>query len=95
MPEFKKRMQLLKAENVNAQDWLMKKDPKERSKSHFRVHVKCDMLINNLCESFNSAILPARDKAIVTLLEKVRFWIMCRFVKKRIEVEKWKLPVGH
>ena len=48
VPQFKKRMQLLKAENVNPHDWLMKKDPKEWSKSHFRVHVKCDMLINKL-----------------------------------------------
>ena len=52
------------------------------------------MLLNNLCESFNSAIMPARDKPIITLLEKLRFWLMCRFASKRNEAEKWLHPVG-
>ena len=53
------------------------------------------MLLNNLRESFNSAIFPARDKPIVTLLEKVRFWLMCRFATKRGDVEKWVHPIGN
>ena len=71
--EFTKRMAELKAEDEKAYQWLLNKDPKAWSKSYFRTHVKCDMLLNNLCESFNSAIMPARDKPIITLLEKLRF----------------------
>ena len=93
--EFTQRMMELKNEDEKAYDWLVKKNPREWSKSHFRVDVKCDMLLNNLCESFNSSILDARDKPIVTLLEKVRFWLMCRFTSKRNDVEKWNHPVGH
>ena len=92
--EFSNCMKELKAEDEKAHTWLLGRDPKQWSKSHFRVDVKCDMLLNNLCESFNSAILPARDKPIVTLLERIRFWLMCRFVAKRCEAEKWTHPVG-
>ena len=94
-PQFTRRMNELKEEDDKAHAWLLKKDPKEWTKSHFRVDVKCDMLINNLCESFNSSIMAAREKPIVTLLEKVRFWLMCRFANKRLEVQKWHYPVGH
>uniref|UniRef100_A0A803QCI4 Uncharacterized protein n=1 Tax=Cannabis sativa TaxID=3483 RepID=A0A803QCI4_CANSA len=92
--DFTQRMNELKEVDEKAYQWLLKKDPKEWSKSHFRVGVKCDMLLNNLCESFNSAILPARDKPIVTLLEKIRFWLMCRFTTKREDVKKWLYPIG-
>ncbi|XP_030509786.1 uncharacterized protein LOC115724609 isoform X1 [Cannabis sativa] len=49
--------------------------------------------LSDLCESFNSAIMPARDQSIITLLEKVRFWLMCRFRRKRESVKKWVVPV--
>ncbi|XP_062112557.1 uncharacterized protein LOC133823728 [Humulus lupulus] len=38
--------------------------------------------------------MPARDKAIVILLENVRFWLMCIFNTKREEVQKWVNSVG-
>ena len=93
--EFKKRMQELKDEDEKAYEWLLKRPASQWSKSHFRDFVKCDMLLNNLCESFNSVILPARDKPIITLLERVRFWIMCRFAHKRQQVHKWRTEVGN
>ena len=93
--EFKQRMQELKDEDQKAYEWLSKREPSQWSKSQFRVQAKCDMLINNICESFNAAILPARDKPIVTLLEKIRFWLMVRFAQKREEVHKWVRPIGN
>ncbi|KAH0645090.1 hypothetical protein KY284_032974 [Solanum tuberosum] len=50
--------------------WLKEKEPTEWSKSHFSSNTKCDILLNNMCESFNSMILDARDKPSITLLEK-------------------------
>ena len=47
-----------------------------------------------MCESFNAAILEARDKPIITLLELVRGYIMKRIVSKREATAKWKHPVG-
>lgn len=63
--------------------------------SHFKSNVKCDMLSNNLCKSSNSSILLARDIPIMILLEKIRFWQMCKFATKRHSVENWIHPVSH
>ncbi|KAM6563311.1 hypothetical protein CsatB_023309 [Cannabis sativa] len=92
--EFKRRMDELKETNAAAFEWLSKKSPSEWTKSHFRTFSKCDMLLNNLCESFNSAILDGRDKEIITLLEYVRYWLMDRMRKQRESVSKWTKPVG-
>uniref|UniRef100_A0A803Q831 SWIM-type domain-containing protein n=1 Tax=Cannabis sativa TaxID=3483 RepID=A0A803Q831_CANSA len=94
LEEFKRKMAELKEANEKAYDWLMKKNPSEWSKSHFKFNVKCDMLLNNLCECFNAAILEAREKPIITMLEKIRFWLMSRFCMKRESVSKWRYIVG-
>ncbi|XP_059310363.1 uncharacterized protein LOC132061605 [Lycium ferocissimum] len=62
----------------DAATWLNDKEPSEWSRSHFSSYAKCDVLLNNLCEVFNSMILDARDKPIVTLLEKLRYLLMAR-----------------
>ncbi|KAM6572291.1 hypothetical protein CsatA_016371 [Cannabis sativa] len=92
--EFKRKLDVLKGTNEKAFDWLSKKSPTEWTKSHFRTSVQCDMLLNNLCESFNSAILDGRDKPIITLLEYVRYWLMDRMQKQRESVSKWNNLVG-
>ena len=90
---FERKMKELKDVNERAYNWLASKNPSEWSKSHFKESVKCDMLLNNVCESFNGAILDARDKPIVTLLESLRLWLMRKFTKNRENVDKWKNPV--
>ena len=92
--EFKLRMSELKDEDEKAYEWLRNKQPSQWTKSHFRVQSKCDMLINNVCEVFNAVILPARDKPIITMLERIRYWLMCRFAKKRLQSHKWVHGVG-
>ncbi|CAL2255922.1 unnamed protein product [Prunus armeniaca] len=62
-------MEVMKTLDSNAWEWLAEKPPTQWSKSHFRTHIKCDMLQNNLCESFNNSIKTARDKPIITMLE--------------------------
>ncbi|XP_062089370.1 uncharacterized protein LOC133795917 [Humulus lupulus] len=94
IPEFQKRMRELRETSENAYNWLSLKTPSEWSRSHFSEMVKCDMLLNNLCESFNAAIVDARDKPIITLLEKIRYWLMSRFFNKRESLKKWIHPVG-
>lgn len=44
------------------------------------------MLLNNLCESFNSLILEARNKPIFTMLERIKTIMM-----KRIHVNRAKM----
>ncbi|KAK8701738.1 hypothetical protein V6N13_020117 [Hibiscus sabdariffa] len=72
-----------------AYEWLVGKDPRNWSKSQFSCNNKCDMLLNNLCESFNKFILDARDKPIITMLETIRTKIMQRIAKTKVEADKW------
>lgn len=50
-------------------NWLAKKPLTRWSKSHFQTFPKSDMLLKNLCKSFNSMILDARDKPVISTLE--------------------------
>ncbi|XP_060196681.1 uncharacterized protein LOC132626000 [Lycium barbarum] len=76
--------------DLDAATWLNDKEPSEWSRSHFSSDAKCDILLNNVCEVFNSMILDARDKPIVTLLEKVRYLLMARMQTNREKAYKWK-----
>ncbi|KAG8387434.1 hypothetical protein BUALT_Bualt02G0021000 [Buddleja alternifolia] len=64
-------------------EWLIDKTPSEWSRSHFTVYPKCDILLNNYCESFNSKILDAREKQIYTMLEMIRVYLMSRMQQNR------------
>ncbi|KAJ1439028.1 Zinc finger, PMZ-type [Sesbania bispinosa] len=44
---------------------------------------KCNMLLNNIAETFNAYIKEARDKPIITMLEMIRRQLMKRFHMKR------------
>ncbi|KAK8595240.1 hypothetical protein V6N13_123120 [Hibiscus sabdariffa] len=89
MREYEVALAEMNALSTKAHDWLVQKNPRNWSKSHFSCNSKCDMLLNNLCESFNKFILEARDKPIITLLEIIRTKIMQRIAKKKVEGNKW------
>ena len=73
---------------------LMSKGPKHWSKSFFGVKSKCDIIDNNLSEAFNSSIVEARQKSIITMLEEIKVKMMTRIVKKRQFSSKWKNSYG-
>lgn len=75
--------------DVEAAMRLKEKEPTEWSKSHFSPNAKCDILLNNMCESFNNMILDARDKPIITLLEKLRYLLMARLQAYRDKTDRW------
>jgi len=58
-------------------------------KHAFSFYLKCDVLMNNLLESFNSTILLARDKPIIIMMEWIRTYLMSRFAKLREELDKY------
>ncbi|KAL8554989.1 hypothetical protein ACS0TY_002973 [Phlomoides rotata] len=88
--EFRCRMRELKQLNEGAWEWFNDKPGHQWSKAFFSEKSKCDMLLNNVCESFNSAILDARGKAIITMLEWIREYLMKRLQKNRDIAKKWK-----
>ncbi|KAL0419922.1 UNVERIFIED_CONTAM: hypothetical protein Sradi_1405700 [Sesamum radiatum] len=55
----------MKDEVETASEWLKRINPQHWARSYFPIHSKCDILVNNLCESFNNYILEARDKPII------------------------------
>ncbi|KAL5574033.1 hypothetical protein UlMin_023630 [Ulmus minor] len=91
---FQQEMEKMKMDSPSAFEWLAAKDPRHWSRAFLREGAKCDMFCNNMCEAFNSAIVQARDKPIITLLEMIRTYMMKRLTRKRAEIEKWKHPVG-
>lgn len=89
--EFKVRMREMRELSESAADWLNDKPPAQWSKSYFSEGPKCDMLLNNVCETFNSNILEAREKPIITMLEWIRQYHMTRLQANRDRAEsKWK-----
>ncbi|CAL8151237.1 unnamed protein product [Prunus armeniaca] len=77
-----------------AHDWLIEKDPRHWRRAYFKSDSKCDMLMNNLCEAFNRSIMDARDKPILTMLERIRLYIMLLMAERRVLCEKWHGQVG-
>jgi hypothetical protein len=57
---------------------LMRIPPRYWSKSGFIEHSKCDTLVNNMYETYNSVIFGPRGKSIVTMLEDIRSYLMER-----------------
>ncbi|GAA0186617.1 hypothetical protein LIER_33905 [Lithospermum erythrorhizon] len=52
----------------------------------FCLEVQSDMLCNNLSESFNFFILSARDKAIITMFERIKRLCMERIKNRRLAI---------
>ncbi|KAL3644998.1 hypothetical protein CASFOL_010178 [Castilleja foliolosa] len=85
------RMEELKKLDEKAFDWLADKPPHQWSKAHFNCISKSDMLLNNLCETFNSNILEARDKPILSMMEWLHEYLMKRTSECRDRSKKkWK-----
>ncbi|CAH9071864.1 unnamed protein product [Cuscuta epithymum] len=80
---FQKVMKQIAEKSKEAYDWINKKNPQEWSRSHFSSNLECDMLLNNLSESFNAMILDAREMGIVSMLEAIRTKLMRRVHQRR------------
>ncbi|XP_075101643.1 uncharacterized protein LOC142177079 [Nicotiana tabacum] len=68
--------------------------PKDLMKAYFREDSKCDVIENNMCETFNSWIVGPRHKSIITMLEEIRHKIMNRTIKMRKFVETWVTDIA-
>ncbi|KAG8383030.1 hypothetical protein BUALT_Bualt05G0141900 [Buddleja alternifolia] len=88
VPEYELRMKEMGELDESAVEWFNDKPPSQWSRSHFQTFPKCDMLLNNLCESFNSGILEAREKPILTMLEWIKEYLMTRLTENRDRAAK-------
>ncbi|KAK8713170.1 hypothetical protein V6N13_148393 [Hibiscus sabdariffa] len=69
---------------------LLKRDPKHWSKAFFRTHSKCDAVDNNFGEAFNSAIISASYKSIISLFEDIRHYVMNRNLAHKHKCQNWE-----
>ncbi|XP_024190660.1 uncharacterized protein LOC112194674 [Rosa chinensis] len=92
LPYFLKEMEEMKSLDVDAYNWLTapERPPKHWSRVYFRTCNNCDILINNMCESFNALILEARGKPPITMFEEIRMKLM-----RRIQIRKDKMATYH
>ncbi|XP_021743218.1 uncharacterized protein LOC110709314 [Chenopodium quinoa] len=67
-----------------AYDYLVNIPTQSWSRHAFSSNCKSNMLLNNVCETFNAVIRPARDKPILTQMEWMRRYVMNR------NNEKWE-----
>jgi hypothetical protein len=77
------KMEQIKQEKKAAYDWLIAIPTKQWCKHAFPFYSRCDVIMNNLSESFNATILLQRDKPIITMIEWIRKYLMERFATLR------------
>ncbi|KAL2940308.1 putative surface-exposed virulence protein BigA [Bienertia sinuspersici] len=56
--------------------------------AYFTSNVKSDVITNNMAETFNSYIINARTKHLISMMEEVRALLMQRVVTKRQEMQR-------
>ena len=86
---WEQKMQAIKDIDVQAYEWLAAIPKESWCKHAFSFYPKCDVLMNNLSESFNSTILLARDKPIITMFEWIRTYMMGRFAALKEKLDKY------
>ena len=86
--EFDAHMAELKKFSPPVYDYLSKIHVVTWSRSKFSTNPKSDLIVNNLLECFNSYILDARDKPILTMVDTIRRKLMRRFQVNKASIAK-------
>ena len=82
-------MAKLEADSKEAFDLVEELQLNTFVKAFFSDFPKCDMLLNNHSEVFNSYILDARELPMLSMLEQMFQKMMHRIVTKNNEAAKW------
>ncbi|XP_021735683.1 uncharacterized protein LOC110702287 [Chenopodium quinoa] len=76
--DFEVAMESIEFLSEEAYEYLADIPPKHWSRHAFSSFPKSNMLLNNVCETFNAVIKEARDKPILTQMEWLRRYMMKR-----------------
>ncbi|WCJ30900.1 hypothetical protein M5689_012421 [Euphorbia peplus] len=63
-------------------------------RTYFKTYSKCDVVDNNMSETFNGWILAARHKTIITMLEEIRVQVMKRIQQLRDFANSWEEDIS-
>jgi len=66
---WEEKIEELKQANLTAYEWLVGISRQSWCKHAFNVYIRCDVVMNNLSQSFNSTALLAMDKPIITMIK--------------------------
>ncbi|KAG8365070.1 hypothetical protein BUALT_Bualt18G0065900 [Buddleja alternifolia] len=91
--QFNFFMVKVKEIDEGAHMWMANVFPRRWSRSHFRTSPKCGILLNNMCESFNSAILEAKSKPLLAMMESLRIYLMKKMQSKRNAMSRWNVQI--
>ncbi|XP_044401025.1 uncharacterized protein [Triticum aestivum] len=86
---YQKNMDQIKSHSEAAYKWVEKQAPRTWIKAFFNPFPKCDILLNNMSEVFNSYILEARELPVVSALDNMHIKLTNRIVSKQRESDKW------
>lgn len=82
--QYNRRVDAVKAYDMSVYDSMMEKNPKNCSLVYFTPSSTCDDVSNNISESFNHAIDPARAMPLVEMLETIRRKAMLRIAARKL-----------
>nr|GMD93338.1 uncharacterized protein LOC109174707 [Ipomoea batatas] len=71
-------MRIVEEAHPKAVDWVSSREPHHYCRAFFSSFPNCDILLNNLCESWNSSILQFRENGIMTMCENIRVYLMTK-----------------
>ncbi|KAJ0743798.1 putative MULE transposase domain-containing protein [Helianthus annuus] len=82
-PEYIQALDEMRSIKPDAVEALLKQDKTCFNRCYLKTHTKCDVIVNNMAETFNGYIINARSKHIIHMLEDIRIQIMSRLVTKK------------
>ena len=87
--DFNRHMETMNELNPGAYAHLMSKEPESWCRAFMRTGFSCEAVENGISECFNSIIVEARRKPLITMLEEIRIYIMDRFGHMNEQCKKW------
>lgn len=91
--DFKRHMDKIKKLNTGAYEHLMSKEPQTWCRAYMSTGYACEAVENGISECFNSIIVDARKKPLITMLEEIRIYIMDRFAHMIEESTRWNTRI--
>jgi len=78
----------LKKASPKAADDFIVQTPSVFCKAFMNTNSRCDVIVNNMAETFNVYIVQGKAKHLIHMLEDIRHALIKRIVLKRITIEK-------
>ncbi|XP_057766350.1 uncharacterized protein LOC130986841 [Salvia miltiorrhiza] len=85
--QYKLAIEDIKSEKPAAYEDFIERGPQKFCKAFLNTFPRCDMVDNNISETFNGYIINARGKHVIDMLEDIRCSLMERQYKKIVEIE--------